>query len=392
MRSARLSSGTVQESCPRPSRVMGAMAYLVVPSLALACLVSNATADSKLDSQPGIVKTEFIYETAPFPECHASTIVETPGGLVAAWFGGTREGNPDVGVWLSRQVDGKWTAPAEVANGAETENPRRHCINPVLFQIPGGDLLLFYKTGDWWGYSKRSRDHGVTWSKPERLHNGLFGPVKNKPVLLADGSILSPSSSELNRAMPVGSQRVTNWRVHFERSTDGGKTWQFIGPLNDGVEISAIQPSILFHSDKRLQAIGRTKQGKLYETWSEDGGLSWGKLTLTEMPNNNSGTDAVTLKDGRHLLVYNHVTNDPGRPRGSRSPINVSVSKDGKTWQAALVLEVEPRVEFSYPAVIQTSDGLVHITYTWKRKKIKHVIVDPAKLVLRDLDHGHWPK
>jgi len=368
------------------------LAHLTAAALAIAAQLQVGRAESKLDSQPGIEKSEFIFEQAPFPQCHASTVAETKSGLVAAWFGGSREGNPDVGVWLSRRLDGKWTAPVEVANGAETEDPRRHCINPVLFQAPDGPLLLFYKTGDWWAYMKSSTDDGVTWSKPKRLHNGFFGPVKNKPVVLPDGSILSPSSSELNRAQQGLARAGENWRGHFERGVDGGKTWQFIGPVNDGLQISAIQPSILFHPGNRLQAIGRTRQGRLFETWSEDGGLNWGKLSLTGLPNNNSGTDAVTLKDGRHLLVYNHRANDPGRQRADRSPLNVSVSKDGKVWQAALVLEDEPRSEFSYPAVIQTGDGLVHITYTWKRRKIRHVAVDPAKLILRDFANGDWPE
>jgi len=344
-----------------------------------------------LDRQPGFVNSEFIFEVAPFQECHASTIAETKSGVVAAWFGGTKEANPDVGVWMSRFVDGAWTQPVEVANGAETESPRRNCINPVLFQVPGGPLLLFYKTGDWWAYTKRSHDDGVTWSKPERMENGYFGPIKNKPVLLPDGSILSPSSSEFARAKPGGTPGSSNGRVHFERSVNGGKSWQFIGPVNDGIEISAIQPSILFHPGNRLQAIGRTEQGRLFETWSEDGGISWSRLALTTLPNNDSGTDASTLRDGRHLLVYNHRTNDPGTNHAARTPLNVALSKDGRVWQAALVLENEPRREFSYPAVIQTSDGLVHVTYTWKRKKIKHIVVDPRKLVLRDLVDGEWP-
>lgn len=337
-------------------------AYLLVTSVALA-------------QQAGIVTSEFIFAKAPHPQCHASTIVETEAGLVAAWFGGTKEGNPDVGIWLSRQRDGTWTAPIEVANGAETEDPRVNCLNPVLFQVPKGPLLLFYKTGKWWAYVKRSTDDGATWSKPERLHNGLFGPVKNKPVLLTDGSILSPSSVEI--PSPTG----RCWRVHFERSTNGGKSWELIGPVNDGFDLQAIQPSILFHPNNRLQAIGRTQQGRLFEVWSEDGGLSWGKMRLMDLPNNNSGTDAVTLRDGRHLLVYNHTGNIEGRSSGYRSPLNVALSKDGEHWEAALVLENEPKREFSYPAVIQTRDGLVHITYTYRRENIRHVVIDPAKLV-----------
>src|SRR5205823_13495597 len=107
-------------------------------------------------------------------------------------------------------------------------------------------------------------------------------------------------------------------------------------------------------------------------------------LTLTSLPNPNSGIDAVTLKDGRHLLVYNHT------PSG-RSPLNVAVSGDGKEWRAALVLEKEPG-EYSYPAVIQTSDGLVHATYTFKRERIKHVVIDPGELRLRAISGDQWPK
>lgn len=354
--------------------------------LLLATAVLRAASTEQLATQPGIVSSEPIYTRAPYPQCHASTIVETKSGLVAAWFGGTREGNPDVGIWLSRRVDGKWSEGVEVANGAETENPRVNCLNPVLFQVPGGPLLLFYKTGKWWAYVKRSHDDGRTWSAPERLYNGLFGPVKNKPVLLSDGSILSPTSTE-HRGLEPGKM----WRTHFERSVDGGVSWQFIGPVNDGGAIDAIQPSILFHPGRRLQALGRTAQGRMFEIWSEDEGRTWGRMTLMDLPNPNCGTDALTLRDGRHLLVYNHTTIHPDGRNGPRSPLNVAVSADGRRWQAALVLENQPG-EFSYPAVIQTADGRVHITYTWKRQTIRHVVLDPARLVLRDLAGGAWPE
>jgi alpha-L-rhamnosidase len=162
-----------------------------------------------------------------------------------------------------------------------------------------------------------------------------------------------------------------------------GKTWQRTGPVNDGREFGAIQPSILVHDGLRLQVLGRSRQGRIIQIWSEDAGRSWGPMSATLLPNPNSGIDAVTLADGRQLLVYNHTT------RG-RSPLNVSVSADGLQWQAALVLESEPG-EFSYPAVIQAADGRVHITYTWKRQRIRHVVLDPAKLSLRPISAGEWP-
>src|SRR5262245_33066159 len=113
-----------------------------------------------LAAQPAIVSTEFIYETAPFPQCHASTIESTADGLVAAWFGGTREKNPDVGIWVSRHDGKSWSAPVEVADGVQDATTRHPCWNPVLFQMPGGPLLLFYKVGPspstWWGMLMQS--------------------------------------------------------------------------------------------------------------------------------------------------------------------------------------------------------------------------------------------
>ena len=326
--------------------------------LALSPLLARAV-------DPAILKSEFIYESAPFPSCHASTIVETKRGLMAAWFGGTAEKNPDVGIWTARLVDGKWTAPVEVATGIQPDGTRHPCWNPVLFQPKEGPLQLFYKIGPdpdrWWGMLRTSGDDGATWSEARRLPDGILGVIKNKPVQLANGDILSPTSSE-----------DQGWRVHFERSADGGKTWTATGPVNDGKEIGAIQPSVLFHKDGRLQVIGRTQQGRVFETWSADQGRTWGKMTLLDLPNPNSGIDAVTLADGRFLIVYNHT------PKG-RSPLNVAISHDGREWKPALVLESDPG-EYSYPAVIQTRDGLVHISYTWKRQRVKHVVVDPKAL------------
>jgi predicted neuraminidase len=348
----------------------------VSPLPIMTALVTAGTA--LVSAQPGLLKSEFLYEAAPFPQCHASTLAQSSNGLVAAWFGGTREKHPDVGIWLARLEGGAWSKPVEVANGLEPAGRRYPCWNPVLVQPKNGPLLLFYKVGPspdtWWGMLIRSEDSGRTWSGPRRLPGQFIGPVKNKAVSLANGELLCPSSTE-----------DQGWRVHFERTPDLGQTWEKIGPVNDGRQIGAIQPSILFHPGGRLQALGRTTKGKVFEVWSQDGGRTWGPLSLTALPNPNAGTDAVTLRDGRHLLVYNHTA------RG-RSPLNVAVSVDGRQWQAALVLEEQAGQEFSYPAVIQTSDGLVHLTYTWKRQRIKHAVVDPARLELRPIVDGQWPK
>lgn len=346
---------------------------LATAATVIAIAGSCAAAAAPTDAE-AVVARGFVGGDLPTPSCHASTIAEVKqGGLVAAWFGGTAEGHADVGIWVSRFETDAWMPPVQVADGAQPDGTRHPCWNPVLFPKPCGDLLLFYKVGpsprDWWGMVRKSRDGGRTWTAAERLSRagtaiagGPVGPIKNKPVTVDDDVIIAPSSTEDD-----------GWRVHFERSTDGGETWQVIGPVNDGKAIAAIQPSILDAGGGRLVAIGRTRSSKrIFRIESPDNGLTWGEMTLTGLPNPNSGTDAVTLADGRHLLVANLTEK-------GRSPLNVAISTDGVQWRSVLALETEPG-EYSYPAIIQAADGKVHVTYTWHRKKIAHVVLDPTKI------------
>ncbi|MBS3771100.1 MAG: exo-alpha-sialidase [Bacteroidales bacterium] len=318
------------------------------------------------------MEEEFIFKEAPFASCHASTIESTPDGLVAAWFGGTQEKNKDVEIWLSRKTNGQWTDPVSVANGVQHDDKRYPCWNPVLFQYPEGPLMLFYKVGpspsEWWGVLKISDDYGETWSQGYRLPEDILGPIKNKPVLMDDGRLVCPSSTE-----------DKGWRVHFEITEDYGKSWKLVGPINDASQYNVIQPSILKHGGDTLQILCRSKENRVISSWSYDGGYHWTDLKPTELPNPNSGTDAVTLKSGLQLLVYNHSKIEEGEWGGPRTPLNVAISRDGKSWKNILTLEDESG-EYSYPAVIQASDGRVHITYTWKRKRVKHVVLDAEEI------------
>ncbi len=335
----------------------------------LLCLL---TASAVHAADTSLLKSEFIFDPNPVPSCHATTIVATKDkSLVSAWFAGTAEKNPDVGIWTACFVDNAWTKPVEVANGVQADGKRLPCWNPVLFQPSEGALMLFYKVGPspstWWGMLRTSNDNGKTWSDATKLPDGILGPIKNKPVQLSDGTIICPTSTETDKSPSA-------WRLHFEVTKDLGKTWTTTQPSSSGEPaIDAIQPSILFLGGEKLKAVGRTRQKQVFQVTSDDNGKTWGAMSLTDLPNPNSGTDAITLKDGRHLLIYNHT------PKG-RSPLNLAVSADGQTWKPALVIEQEPKMEFSYPAIIQTSDGLVHATYTWKRKLVKHIVIDPAKL------------
>ncbi len=343
-------------------------------------------ADNPFKGSNAIIASEFIYkkEDVSFPSCHASTIAETSDGLIAAWFGGKEERDPGVGIWLSRYQLGKWTTPVEVANGVQTQGNRFPTWNPVLYNT-GKEIKLFYKVGpncsDWWGEYITSSNNGQNWTKPVRLPEGIWGPIKNKPVLLSNGELLCPSSTEYN-----------GWQAHIETSPDMGATWKRTGDLNDGKEIAVIQPTVLVHPDGKIQILCRSKSKVIVTSWSSDQGKSWSKFELTSLPNPNSGIDAVTLKNGLNILIYNHF--NAKFDWRSRSTLNIALSPDGITWNGAVLLENDPdlKAEYSYPAVIQTKDGLVHITYTWNRKLIKHVVVDPSKLKTKPILNGLWPE
>jgi predicted neuraminidase len=335
---------------------------------------------------PSILVQEFIYaiENAPTPECHASTVEVSNGAVIASWFGGTKEKNKDVVIWASRRTNGSWSDPIEVADGVQDDGTRYPCWNPVLFKPAssagspkGQPLYLFYKVGpspqEWWGLYMVSKDDGKTWSEPVKLPEGILGPIKNQPVQLKNGDILSPSSNET----PSG-----EWTVHLEYSSDNARTWSKSQPLNNPSEFGAIQPLILNYGDGKLQLLSRTKNGVVAENWSEDKGKTWDEMKATSLPNPNSGIDGLTLKDGRQLLVYNPT----GENWGNRVPLSIAISTDGKDWKKILDLEPlrettdEEGEEYSYPTVIQAPDGKVHIVYTWNRKTVKYVVLDPAKL------------
>lgn len=326
-----------------------------------------------------VVSEEFIYELedALTPECHASTVEASGDAIIAAWFGGTEEKNMDVGIWVSRKSDTSWSTPIEVVNGVQEDGTRHPCWNPVLFKPKGQPLHLFYKVGpnprEWWGLYMTSMDDGLSWSKPVKLPEGILGPIKNQPIQLSDGTILSPSSTE---------SKTDGWKIHLESSYDSGTTWTKTEALNDAEEFGAIQPVILNYGDGKLQLLSRTKNDVVSQNWSEDAGKTWSAMSATSLPNPNSGIDGVTLKDGRQLLVYNPTQKN----WGDRVPLSIGISIDGENWKR--VLDLEPLrettdkegEEYSYPTVIQAQDDKVHIVYTWNRKTVKYVVLDPEKL------------
>jgi predicted neuraminidase len=343
-----------------------AMSYLGGEKI-LAQVVSSAA-----DQESPIVLREFIADSSPTPQCHASTIAESRGHVVAAWFGGEYERHPGVGIWVAQRDSNGWSRPMEAANGLQDDGSRYPCWNPVLFQPVHGPLMLFYKVGPspstWWGVLTTSSDGGRTWAHPGRLPDGVLGPIKNKPVECPEGVIVCPSSTEDH-----------GWQVRCETTTDQGITWRVSEALNDTSAVEAIQPSFVRNGESGVLAFGRTKQERMFVMRSSDCGATWSPMRFSSLPNPNSGLDAVGLHSGPILLVYNHAAGSHERWDAGREVLNVALSVDGEHWRKVITLEQEPGSEFSYPAAIQTADGLVHVTYTWKRSKIAHVIIDPSR-------------
>ncbi|MBQ0072716.1 MAG: family 78 glycoside hydrolase catalytic domain [Prevotella sp.] len=394
----------------------GVTADVVLPDGSTQFIKGNNTFDVKMPQRnKSVVSSEFVYTSwgeplhsgkQRWPETHSASIVELKdGSLLSTYFGGTKERNPDVCIYTQRKnvIKGMntWDEPVLAgfgntslftsdngdANTVREDEPIA-CWNPVLFEMPDNEIWLFFKVGptvkEWTGWLTKSRDGGRTWSKQEALPEGFLGPIKNKPIMVGS-KLICPSSTEND-----------GWKIHFEIYDIATGTWTKSEPQNSP-DIMAIQPAILIDTDSHLIALARTRPNKeqlagkgergcVAMCESFDGGMTWGKVMMTDVPNNQSGLDAVTLmkpidvkldngkrmKNVRHVMIHNNFGTLQGTRKGPRTPLSLSVSCDGIKWLHFLTLEDSPVSQYSYPSIIQGRDGSLHCVYTWRRRGISY--------------------
>lgn len=318
----------------------------------------EATTSVKFEIEQG----EILAKKSKTSTTHASTIVKMLNGdLMAAWFGGSGEGNDDVRIWFSVYKDGAWTEAAQIPSDDTVAH-----WNPVL-QDYGAFVRVYYKVGEdtenWVTKYCDTFDQGAHWTTPRELvpgdTTGGRGPVKNKCLYTKAGLLIAPASTEQGK-----------WTSFFDISDNGGITWTKTENVVSDTEM--IQPALWEDKDGGVHAFFRTKAGKIYRSDSSDGGYTWGEAYATDLPNNNSGVDCVMTDNGWLWLAYNPIS-----VSGIRNKLVLAVSKDnGATWEEVTVFEDNILIfeEYSYPAIIADGNEL-YITYTNERESISYAFI-----------------
>jgi predicted neuraminidase len=341
-------------------------------------------APTQTEAAAPLYREQVINPDSPHVMSHVASIGELPdGGLAAAWYAGSREGAGDVAVYFSTRgpADTRWSPPRAIVTRESAARDLNRYIkkigNSLLFADPAGKLWLLYVTvsiGGWSGSSLNltmSTDRGLSWTRSQRLTLSPFFNlselVKNAPVALADGGWAVPIYHELAGRFPEVlwlHQAGADIRATKTRISAG---WYGYQPALSA--LNSYQAVAVLRDDGVADSVSIAR--------SEDAGNTWSPPQSLDLPNPDAGLDAIQLKSGRLLLAFNDSSSDRGNLR-------LAVSEDeGQTWSRVATVAEEPGGDFSYPFLMQTHNGDVHLVYTWQRKAIKHVVFNTAWLAER---------
>ncbi|KRF06831.1 hypothetical protein ASG89_18445 [Paenibacillus sp. Soil766] len=324
------------------------------------------------------------YLPIPYPnDNHAANLLELDNGdLLCVWFSGSGEGNPDTNVLMSRLSAGsnEWTAPMQLSGDIERSEQ-----NPILHQAPDGKLWLFHTSNEPHN-QKTSRivyrisdDNGFTWGPTEVLFDGLGIFLRHPLLVLKNGDWL----------LPTYYCKLDGHYSVVQISSDQGKTWKEYEVQGS---THRVQMNVVERIDGTLFAMFRSRQAdRIYTSISQDNGRNWTVPVKSELPNNNSSMQFIKLQNGHLALIYNNSSMERDqfrwvqrkgefRKKPLRTPLTLAISEDeGKTWpyykniQMADLEYKDSEIGYSYPSIISTRDGKIHIAFSYLRKGIKHV-------------------
>jgi predicted neuraminidase len=322
-------------------------------------------------------RVDFVNEERPSRICHVSSVCPAGDGRVACtWYEGSWESAPDTAIYLSvfDEAKAQWSPPVVLVDrntcSKELKRYVRKVGNALIYRDGRGRLWLFYSSiifGGWSGSSlnyKISADNGKTWSRSEKLvlspFFNLAENVKNKGMNLADRSFVIPAYHEFAK----------KFSEMLSVETDGGKVKYDIRKMTHTGK--AVQPSLIYEEGKGLIAFFRNMasggKNHILTAESRDMGRTWSDLQATGLPNPDSGFDMIKTRDGGYLGVINNTYSGRGN-------LTLILSRDGgKNWELLKVIESKKGSEYSYPSINQSTSGIYHITYTYEKKRIKHIV------------------
>jgi predicted neuraminidase len=322
------------------------------------------------------VRRVFGPEVLTGPYKHPACMEElADGDLYLVYYGGEGEYAAGTAVFGSRLKRGEttWSPPQPIAR-----DPSRSVGNAVVWRAPDGLVWLFYvvRDGATWSTSrvqfKVSADDARTWSDSSVLSLEPGTMVRNRPIVLADGSYLLPAYRETGHDPEFVGPESTSMVFRFDPKA---KAWTEGGRIKS--PRGNIQPAIAPLADGSLLAYCRRgggyrpdEVGYLVRSTSRDGGRTWSPGVDSRFPNPNAAVDLLRLKSGRLLLVYNDSMT-------GRSPLTVALSTDDDaTWPARRNI-AEGRGDFAYPSAFQARDGTIHVVFTSNgRTVVNHATFD----------------